>query len=74
MIAILTLGSAKLVITVNKITPKISSIKAAPKIMLPERVDKRPISFKVSTEILTEVAVKIRPMNTLFNTSAVPNP
>ena len=69
-----TFGSAKLVTTVNKITPKMSSIKAAPKIMFPDGVDKRPISFKVSTEILTEVAVKIRPINTLLNTSVVPNP
>ena len=51
--------SAKLVMIVNATIPKISSIIAAPKIAFPAFVFSFPISFKVSTEILTDVAVRI---------------
>ena len=54
-----------LVITVNARIPNISSIIAAPNIAFPERVDNFPSSFKVSTVILTEVAVKTIPINIL---------
>ena len=60
----LVLGSAILVTTVSAIMPKISSMIAAPKIAVPALVEILPISFKVSTEILTEVAVRIIPMKT----------
>jgi hypothetical protein len=39
--------------------PNTSSIRAAARMALPERVENLPISFKVSTVIDTEVAVKI---------------
>ena len=61
---ILTLGSAKLVISVRAIIPRISSINAAPRIALPERVDSFPISLSVSTVMLTEVAVRMTPIKT----------
>ena len=51
-----------LVTTVKAITPKISSIIAAPKIAFPARVLSFPSSFNVSTVMLTEVAVRIIPM------------
>ena len=41
--------------------PKISSMTAAPRIALPARVFSLPISLSVSTEMLTEVAVRITP-------------
>ena len=44
-----------------------SSIIAAPNIAFPALVFNFPISFKVSTVILTEVAVNIIPMNTFCN-------
>ena len=59
---ICTVGSAILVIIVKAIIPKISSIIAAPKMALPARVFSLPISLRVSTVILTDVAVKITPM------------
>lgn len=58
----LTFGSVALVTTVKAITPKISSMIAAPKIAFPARVLNFPSSFNVSTVILTEVAVKIIPI------------
>jgi len=66
-IATLTLGSARLVITVKAIIPRISSITAAPRIAFPAFVFSFPISFKVSTEILTLVAVKITPMKKFWS-------
>ena len=51
--------SAKLVTIVRAMIPKISSIMAAPRIAFPDLVFNLPNSFKVSTVILTEVAVKI---------------
>ena len=58
-----TLVSAIPVIIVNATIPRISSIKAAPKMAFPLGVLNLPISFNVSTLILTDVAVKITPMN-----------
>ena len=49
------------VIIVKHIKPKISSINAAAKIVLPDLVDMQPSSFKVSTVIDTDVAVKTAP-------------
>ena len=59
------------VITVSAIIPIISSIIAAPKIAFPERVLSLPSSFKVSTVILTDVAVKITPIK-IFCKKTVP--
>ena len=42
---------------------------AAPKIALPEWVFNLPISFKVSTVMLTEVAVSITPINAFWSTT-----
>ena len=64
--------SARLVITVRAMIPRISSIMAAPKMAFPALVFNLPISFKVSTEILTEVAVKITPMKTFCKIRLVP--
>ena len=61
-IATFTEESARLVTIVRATMPKMSSIIAAPKIAFPARVLSLPISFKVSTEILTEVAVRIMPI------------
>ena len=61
---ILTDSSAILVINVSAMIPRISSITAAPRIALPERVFNFPSSFRVSTVILTDVAVRITPINT----------
>ena len=55
---------------VNATIPKISSIKAAPRMALPLGVDSFPISFSVSTEMLTEVAVSMTPIN-MFCRNAV---
>ena len=55
--------SEALVIRVSRISPRISSIRAAPKMALPERVDSLPISFRVSTLMETEVAVNTVPTN-----------
>lgn len=52
----------ELVTIVKMIIPKISSIIAAPNIAVPERVFNLPSSCKVSTVILTEVAVNITPI------------
>ena len=51
-----------LVTIVNATIPRISSMIAAPRIALPERVLSFPSSFNVSTVILTEVAVRITPI------------
>ena len=59
---ILTSEFVILVTTVRAMTPKISSIMAAPRIALPARVLSFPNSFSVSTVILTEVAVRIIPI------------
>ena len=61
---ILTSGSAKLVITVKAIIPKISSIIAAPSIDVPTLPLSFPISLSVSTVILTDVAVNTTPIKT----------
>ena len=53
-----------LVMIVRAMMPRISSIIAAPRIALPERVFSFPSSFNVSTVILTDVAVRITPINT----------
>ena len=66
---ILTDESAKLVMIVKATIPKISSIIAAPNIAFPARVFNLPNSFKVSTVILTEVAVKIIPIKIFCNIS-----
>ena len=60
----MTLGSERLVIKVRAMMPRISSISAAPKMALPDRVESLPISFKVSTVMLTDVAVNTTPINT----------
>ena len=51
-------------------TPKISSMMAAPKIALPARVFNFPSSFNVSTVILTDVAVRIIPIKIFCNSGA----
>ena len=48
---------------VSAMMPRTSSIIAAPRIALPEWVLSLPISFRVSTVIETEVAVRMTPMN-----------
>ena len=55
--------SAKPETIVKAMIPKTSSITAAAKIAFPLSVFIAPISFKVSTVIPTEVAVKITPKN-----------
>ena len=50
---------------VNAIIPRTSSITAAPRIAFPASVLSFPISRSVSTVILTEVAVRITPINIL---------
>ena len=60
----LTLLSAIDEITVSTMMPKISSITAAPKMVLATLVFNLPNSFRVSTVMLTLVAVRITPMNT----------
>lgn len=55
--------SARLVMMVRAMMPKISSMMAAPKMALPARVLSLPISFKVSTVMLTDVAVRMTPIN-----------
>ena len=58
-----TLESAMLVMIVRAMMPSTSSMMAAPRMALPEWVFSFPSSFKVSTVMLTEVAVKMTPMN-----------
>ena len=67
----LTLASLKLVTIVNAIMPNISSIKAAPNIAFPVLLLSLPSSFKVSTVILTDVAVNIIPIN-IFSINSFP--
>ena len=52
-----------LLMMVRAMMPSTSSMMAAPKMALPERVFSLPSSFRVSTEMLTEVAVRMTPMN-----------
>jgi hypothetical protein len=52
-----------LVMIVRAMMPSTSSMMAAPRMALPEWVFSFPSSFKVSTVMLTEVAVKMTPMN-----------
>ena len=52
-----------LVMIVRAMIPSTSSMMAAPRMALPEWVFSFPSSFKVSTVMLTEVAVKMTPMN-----------
>ena len=59
----LTDWSEALVIKVSRISPRMSSISAAPRIALPDRVESLPISLRVSTLIETEVAVRMVPTN-----------
>ena len=66
----LTLVSFKLVTIVSTIIPMISSITAAPRIVVPTFPFSLPISRSVSTVILTDVAVSTTPTNTAFNTSS----
>ena len=67
----LTVGSARLVIMVSAMIPRISSITAAPKIALPARVLSFPISLSVSTEMLTDVAVRMTPTKTFCSITIV---
>ena len=67
---ILTSVLVALVTTVKAMTPKISSMMAAPKIALPARVFSFPSSFNVSTVILTDVAVRIIPIKIFCNSGA----
>ena len=62
-----TLSSAMLITTVRAMMPRISSMIAAPSIALPARVESLPISFSVSTVILTEVAVRMMPMKIFWS-------
>ena len=55
----------KLVITVNAIIPRMSSIIAAPKMDVPIFPFNFPISRSVSTVMLTDVAVKTMPTKAL---------
>ena len=55
--------SARLVIKVRATIPRISSMIAAPRMAFPARVFSLPISLSVSTVMLTDVAVKITPIN-----------
>ena len=54
---------------VSTIIPRISSITAAPRMVVPTLPFKRPSSRNVSTVILTDVAVSTTPIKTDFNTS-----
>ena len=63
-------GSFKLVTMVSTIIPTISSITAAPRIVVPTFPFNFPSSRKVSTVILTEVAVKTTPTKTARPTLA----
>ena len=67
----LTLESAMLLMMVKAMMPSTSSMMAAPKMALPERVFSLPSSFRVSTEMLTEVAVRITPMNMFCRNTGV---
>ena len=60
----LTLSPARLVTTVRAIRPSTSSISAAAKMVPPTLVSSFPSSFRVSTVMLTEVAVRMVPRNT----------
>ena len=62
----------RLVMTVRPMMPNTSSMMAAPRMALPERVESRPISFRVSTVILTEVAVSTTPINTFWRKASGP--
>ena len=57
-----TEGSARLVTSVSAMIPRISSIRAAPRIAFPAFVDSLPSSFSVSTVMLTDVAVRMIPI------------
>lgn len=54
----------RLLTMVRAIRPSTSSIRAAARMVLPTLVSSLPISFSVSTVMLTEVAVRMVPMNT----------
>ena len=69
-----TLESARLVTTVKATMPRMSSMIAAPKIALPARVFNFPISLRVSTEMLTEVAVKMIPIKMFCRKILAPGP
>ena len=55
---------ARLLTRVSATRPSTSSIRAAARMVLPTFVSSLPISFRVSTVMLTEVAVRIVPTNT----------
>ena len=64
-------GSAILVTIVRTIIPRISSITAAPRIVVPTAPFNLPISLSVWTVILTEVAVSTTPTNIHFKSSVL---
>ena len=66
-----TEGSARLVTTVSAMIPRMSSIRAAPMIAFPAFVESLPSSLRVSTVILTEVAVSIIPINIFWRNTLV---
>ena len=59
----LTDTSLALIKTVRATIPIISSIIAAPTIVVPDLVLSLPVSLRVSTEIVTDVAIKMTPIN-----------
>ena len=63
----LTCAPARLVTTVSAIRPRMSSMRAAAKIVLPTLVESLPSSVRVSTVMLTEVAVRMTPMKMFWS-------
>ena len=55
---------ARLATTVRTMRPSTSSMRAAARMVLPTLVSRRPSSRRVSTVMLTEVAVRTVPRNT----------
>ena len=63
-----------LVIAVSTIIPIMSSITAAPSIVVPILPESFPSSLKVSTVMLTEVAVSVTPIKRAFIKSTLGSP
>ena len=57
-----TLSPPRLVTTVRQMRPNTSSMRAAARMVLPTLVESLPSSFRVSTEMETEVAVRMTPI------------
>ena len=63
---------AREVVMVSTTMPSTSSMMAAPRMVLPTLVDNLPSSRRVSTEMLTDVAVRMTPMNAFCQKFSAP--